>query len=218
MPSMDKPSSKKLILLAAVLFFLGVAGTVAFSFTLEATNTVEFCTSCHTMDIPLQELQKSPHWNNPSGVRVGCADCHVPHEIGPKLWAKIRAAKDVFFQITGKIDTPELYEQHRWDMANVVWAKMAATDSRECRNCHSFDAMLLDEQDKSAAKKHARAKEEGKTCIECHKGIAHKKPTDPNPPAASAPAPASTPTPAATPAPAAPAPAAPQPTESKTPS
>ena len=32
---------------------------------------------------------------------------------------------------------------------------MKATDSRECRNCHSFETMALEEQDKSAQKRHS---------------------------------------------------------------
>ena len=51
---------------------------------------------------------------------------------------------------------------------------MKETDSRECRNCHAFDTMKPEKQKKRAAKQHASAREEGLTCIDCHKGIAHK--------------------------------------------
>jgi cytochrome c-type protein NapC len=34
-------------------------------------------------------------------------------------------------------------------------------------------------QGKMAAKKHQKAKAEGKTCIDCHKGIAHTEPDEP---------------------------------------
>ncbi len=71
------------------------------------------------------------------------------------------------------------YEAYRWNMASRVWAKMKATDSRECRNCHDFENMNLDEQDRSARKKHGRATEKGQTCIDCHKGIAHIEPDEP---------------------------------------
>jgi cytochrome c-type protein NapC len=55
---------------------------------------------------------------------------------------------------------------------------MEATDSRECRNCHSFEAMAFHEQGRRAAEKMQKAMDEGKSCIECHKGIAHKLPAD----------------------------------------
>jgi len=131
------------------------------------------------MQINLAEMKENVHYKNASGVSVGCADCHVPRSIGPKLWAKLMAAKDVYHEIMGTIDTPEKFEARRWHMANLVWDKMKASDSRECRECHSFEKMDFEEQDKSAAKKHHKAIEAGETCIDCHKGIAHEEPEEP---------------------------------------
>ena len=90
------------------------------------------------------------------------------------------AAKDVWGEIMGTIDTEEKFEAHRWKMANRVWATMEATDSRECRSCHSFDAMDPTEQQKTSRKKHKKAQKRGQTCIECHKGVAHEEPTEPD--------------------------------------
>jgi cytochrome c-type protein NapC len=73
----------------------------------------------------------------------------------------------------------EHYNKYRWAMAQQVWAKMEASDSRECRTCHDFDNMQFDEQGRSARKKHPRAQLEGQTCIDCHKGIAHEEPLEP---------------------------------------
>ena len=58
------------------------------------------------------------------------------------------------------------------------WENMKATDSRECRNCHSFTAMEASRQKPRAQKNHAEAQQSGKTCIDCHKGIAHLLPRD----------------------------------------
>ena len=55
-------------------------------------------------------------------------------------------------------------------------ARMKESDSIGCRNCHSFTAMNLVEQDKNAQNKHADAEAAGKTCIDCHKGVVHKLP------------------------------------------
>jgi len=63
-------------------------------------------------------------------------------------------------------------------MAKRVWEKMKDTDSRECRRCHVVDSMALDEQQGRAARKHESMKESGKTCIDCHKGVAHELPQD----------------------------------------
>ncbi|MBL7003735.1 MAG: NapC/NirT family cytochrome c [Gammaproteobacteria bacterium] len=163
-----------------VIFLLGMAGLATINTIFSYTNEMEFCTSCHTMKINLEEYKKTPHYKNHAGVRATCADCHVPKSFFPKLSAKIYAAKDVYHEIIGTIDTKEKYEAHRWGMANRVWDKMKASDSRECRSCHAWDAMELSIQDRSARKKHGKAQDEGKTCIDCHKGIAHQEPEEPD--------------------------------------
>jgi cytochrome c-type protein NapC len=163
------------------LFVLGLGMVLAglFNVGLDYTNTTEFCTSCHSMKVNLEELKERKHWMSRSGVHAGCADCHVPKQFLPKMKAKIMAAKDVWHEILGTIDTPEKYEQHRWRMANQVWDKMRASNSRECRSCHSFEHMDLSLQDRSARKRHGNAEDEGKSCIDCHQGIAHEEPDEP---------------------------------------
>ena len=66
-----------------------------------------------------------------------------------------------------------------WTMASRVWAMMEETDSSTCRSCHDFTFMDLSDQDRSARRKHDRAIEEGRTCIECHKGLVHEEPDEP---------------------------------------
>lgn len=170
---------KRSFFLLLLLFLAGAAFMLMFEGGLAYTNEMEFCTSCHSMKINYEEYKQTLHYQNTSGVRATCADCHVPKQFGPKMVAKVLAYKDVLHEILGTIDTPEKFEQHRWDMASRVWEKMRKTDSRECRSCHDWDSMDLSLQDRSARKRHARAPDEGKTCIDCHKGIAHEEPDEP---------------------------------------
>lgn len=174
-----KGSLIKYLLVLFVVFAGGIVFAGLFNVGLSATNEMEFCTSCHSMAIPYGEYKESAHYQNASGVRATCSDCHVPKSFGPKMVAKVLAYKDVLHEFLGTIDTPEKYEQHRWDMANRVWAKMKATDSRECRSCHDYTQMDLSEQDRSARNRHGRAEDEGKTCIDCHKGVVHEEPDEP---------------------------------------
>ena len=51
-----------------------------------------------------------------------------------------------------------------------------AADSRECRNCHAFESMNTESQKPRAKKAHELGQRDKQTCIDCHKGIAHKKP------------------------------------------
>jgi len=188
---MSKGSSrKKTLLIVIVVFLAGMVAAGLFGAALEHTNRMEFCTDCHSMQIPLSELKENVHFKNASGVQATCHNCHVPEPFFPKMLAKIMAAKDVYHELLGTIDTPEKYEAHRWDMASRVWAKMEATDSRECRSCHDFANMDLTEQDRSARSKHGNApdktvvnpdgSERPQTCIDCHKGIAHEEPDEPD--------------------------------------
>ena len=172
--------NKKKLWTTLAIFVAGILFWAAFNSALHYTNTMEFCTSCHSMQTNLREYQETVHYKNASGVRAVCADCHVPRAFFPKMKAKILAYKDVLGEIMGELDTPEKYEAHRWEMANAVWDKMKATDSRECRECHAWDTMDLGEQDRMARKRHARARDQGKTCIDCHKGIAHEEPDEPD--------------------------------------
>ncbi len=180
MANTEGSSRKKVLIVSALIFVAGIVFAGLFNVGLAYTNTTEFCTSCHSMQTNLKELQESTHWQNRSGVHAGCANCHVPQPFIPKMVAKIIAAKDVYHEFMGTIDTPEKYEAHRWDMASRVWAKMKATDSRECRSCHDYAHMALDAQDRSARNRHSNAPDKGDTCIDCHKGVVHLLPDEPD--------------------------------------
>ncbi len=179
----DTPSTKRRKfpwILLALVFLGGIVFAGAFGTGLHYTNEMAFCTSCHSMQWNLEEYKETVHYKNASGVRATCSDCHVPKQFIPKMVAKVMAAKDVYHEILGTIDNKEKFEKHRWEMANRVWARLKASDSRECKGCHDFESMDLSEQDRIARKKHASAPDKGKTCIDCHKGIAHEEPDEPD--------------------------------------
>ena len=175
-----RPSSLSLATLLILGFTGGVMFWGGFNWTLEMTNTESFCISCHEMrDNVYQELQDTVHWSNRSGVRATCPDCHVPHEWIYKIRRKIAASNEVFHKILGTVGTKEKFEEHRMEMAQRVWASMKATDSRECRNCHSAASMNPAKQSE-ASKAMMDGLKNGLTCIDCHTGIAHRLPKDPD--------------------------------------
>ena len=167
------------IISIGVVFVAGLAAAGAFTTTLEATNTTEFCTSCHSMQWVEAEWKESVHYSNLQGIRAQCSDCHVPQQFNLKLHAKLMAAKDVWHEILGTIDSEEKFEAHRWRMANKVWGRLDSSYAMTCLGCHQFQAMDLDEQDRTAKRKHERAHAEGENCISCHTGVAHKTPKKP---------------------------------------
>jgi cytochrome c-type protein NapC len=177
---LKQPSAKYSLLgLILVGFVSGILFWGGFNTALEATNKTEFCIGCHEMyDNVYQEYKTTIHYTNRTGVRAGCPDCHVPKEWGPKMWRKVQASKELFAKLTGYADTKEKFEAHRMEMATIEWGRMKASGSRECRNCHNFDAMSGDIQKQTVYKKHMKARDDKMTCIDCHKGIAHRLPKE----------------------------------------
>ena len=176
---MFKKITKPVLILFIAGTLFGIIFWGGFHTVIEATNSMEFCISCHEMEQTVyKEYQKTLHYKNASGVRAICSDCHVPREWLPKMIRKIQASRELYHKFMGTIDTPEKFEAKRLELAENVWAAMKKTDSRECRNCHSFDSMNFHEQRKRSAEKMQKVIEEntGETCIDCHKGIAHQLP------------------------------------------
>jgi cytochrome c-type protein NapC len=174
-----RPSTTfSLATLLIVGFFGGIIFWGGFHWAMDLSNTETFCISCHEMkDHSYKDLEKTIHFVNRTGIRATCSDCHVPREWAYKMGRKIIATKDLFFHITGKIDTPEKFEAHRLGMALSVWRSMKATDSRECRNCHQKVWMDTSAQWGGAQRSHEIALKSGDlTCIDCHQGIAHTLP------------------------------------------
>ena len=164
------------------LVALGIGLAWGGSTALHATNQTGFCISCHEMrDHNYAEYSHTIHARNRTGVVAGCGDCHVPHEFPDVLWRKIGAVKDIAGHLSGTLDSPEAFEAHRLELARQVWQRMKSTDSRECRHCHDSQAMDPELQGKTAQKQHRRLATEGKTCIDCHFGIAHHEPAGGDP-------------------------------------
>ncbi|OJZ18433.1 MAG: Denitrification system component NirT [Thiobacillus sp. 65-29] len=158
-------------------FIAGILFWGGFNTGMEATNTLEFCVSCHEMrDNVYQEYKQTIHYSNRTGVRAVCSDCHVPRDWTHKIIRKVQASKELYGKVMGTIATKEKFEAKRLELARNEWKRMKAADSRECRNCHSFDGMNTEVQKTRARKQHEMAVEDKMTCIDCHKGIAHKKP------------------------------------------
>jgi cytochrome c-type protein NapC len=159
-------------------FLAGIMFWGGFNTALEVTNTEKFCVGCHEMrENVFAELKQTIHYSNRSGVRASCPDCHVPHNWTDKIARKIQASKEVWGKIFGTISTPEKFRDKRLELAQHEWARLKANNSLECRNCHSPDSMDLSRQSERAGKTHQRFLFTGeKTCIDCHKGIAHKLP------------------------------------------
>ncbi|RKF20937.1 cytochrome C [Alginatibacterium sediminis] len=150
-----------------------------FQTMMHVTNQNEFCYACHVgMDTIVEEYQASPHFVSDDEVHATCADCHVPIDFVGKIVTKTKASADIYYMLIGTINM-ENFESERLRLAEHVWHEMEANDSQACRNCHN------EEQNFDLAKQPARARTNHQkmdalesTCIDCHYGIAHKRPTE----------------------------------------
>lgn len=163
---------------AGFCFLAGIVFWFGFNWAMAVSNTEAFCIGCHEMkDNVYPAYSESIHYSNRSGVRASCSDCHVPHNTTDKIVRKIQASKEVWGKITGKIDTPEKFAEHRLHLAKREWKRFQKNDSLECRNCHDQTFMNFDKQQAPGVFMHREMLQTGKyTCIDCHKGIAHVLP------------------------------------------
>jgi cytochrome c-type protein NapC len=101
----------------------------------------------------------------------------VPHEWTDKIARKMQASKEVWGKIFGTINTRDKFVEMRRTLAEHEWARLKANNSLECRNCHSAESMDITKQGARAARVHQDLLFTGeRTCIDCHKGIAHQLP------------------------------------------
>jgi len=166
--------ARRPFMMFVLAFVVGIVFWGGFNTSMSLTNSEAFCISCHEMESNVyQEYKQTVHYNNPTGVRATCPDCHVPREWAHMLIRKVGATNELFFHMEGSINTREKFLARRLALAEIVWKKMKATDSRECRNCHSFSYMELKAQKVASRRAHKRAVAQDLTCIDCHMGIAH---------------------------------------------
>ncbi|MBF0372389.1 MAG: NapC/NirT family cytochrome c, partial [Alphaproteobacteria bacterium] len=113
---------------AAILFVSGIFFWGGFNTAMEATNSLEFCISCHEMENNVyQEYKKTIHYENRTGGRATGADCHVPHPWIHKMVRKIQASGELWHKVMGSVATAEKFEAKRLDLAKRVWHTMKTT-------------------------------------------------------------------------------------------
>ncbi|HTS86407.1 MAG TPA: NapC/NirT family cytochrome c [Usitatibacter sp.] len=173
------PSAKWSVLaLLVVGLLIGSIGVIGTQVMVAVTGTNEFCSSaCHSMQWVAKEYQESGHHINAKGVQAGCHDCHIPHAYPALLFYKAKAGiKDAISEMAGTISTEEKFNKERKRLAEVVWAEFKANNSENCRSCHTITAEVVKKQKDFVQPMHQQFLQGAMTCVDCHKGIAHKAP------------------------------------------
>ena len=153
--------------------FLGVV-MVAVVFGGEAAvSTDQFCTSCHSMTYPAEELKKSSHYGA-LGANPGCKDCHIPQGFENFHLAlythAVDGVRELYLEFAEDYSTLEKFNERRLIMAHDARMNLKKWDSVTCRECHR------DPQPPGADAKaaHKKMETEGATCIDCHQNLVHK--------------------------------------------
>jgi len=178
-----KPSVKySVFTLIAVGIIVGVAGYFVTQQTLHATSTDEFCMTCHSRHSLKDEVLASAHGNNRAGMVVQCQQCHIAQEPLNYLMKKIIVSKDIWGYLTiDGFNTQEWLDANRREQADLALEYLRKIDSSTCRNCHNHVIDNPPESMKPIARRmhernYAKPEDERKTCVDCHRGVAHPYP------------------------------------------
>ena len=177
---LTSPSARWSVLaLVGLGLVIGAVGVIGTQVMVAVTGTNEFCGgACHSMQWVANEYRQSGHHVNRTGVAAGCHDCHIPHDYPELLWYKAKAGvKDVIGEMRGVISTEEKFNKERARMAEYGLGRVqGATIRANCRTCHVFTADVVKKQKDFVQPMHQQVLAGAATCIDCHKGIAHKAP------------------------------------------
>lgn len=137
------------------------------------TSTNAFCTSCHSMTYAAAAYEQSRHFRSASGVRAGCADCHVSGGLFAATWDHLVGGKDLLKQVFGPdYDDPVVNTLHLPDAAFAARDWFRRRDSATCRACHQLEAI---EGSRSGTAAIHREDATAKTCIDCHYNLVHRR-------------------------------------------
>jgi len=139
-----------------------------------ALSTEEFCTSCHSMSYPQEELKHSTHYGA-LGVNPGCKDCHIPQGIENFHLAVathvVDGARELYLELKNDYSTLEKFDERRLIMAHDARMNLKKWDSITCRTCHKKP----NPPGEDAQAAHKKMETEGATCIDCHQNLVHEE-------------------------------------------
>jgi nitrate/TMAO reductase-like tetraheme cytochrome c subunit len=157
----------------------GVGGVLFMTFLLEFdhyTSSDAFCTTCHSMTYADETYRQTVHYNSASGVRASCGDCHVSEGVFAATWDHAIGSKDLFKQLFGPdYDDPVINALHLPEAAFAARRWFQARDSATCKRCHTLEAIQGKRADTAAIH---REETDGKSCIDCHYNLVHRKVPD----------------------------------------
>jgi nitrate/TMAO reductase-like tetraheme cytochrome c subunit len=137
-------------------------------------STKAFCTSCHSMTYPAQELGKSSHYGR-VGADPECRNCHIPQGLANfhrAVWAHlVYGTRDLIAEFTHDYSNLKAFNARRLEMAHFARMVMKGEDSLTCRECHRNPRPSAPEGKEA----HGKLASAGATCIDCHQNLVHRE-------------------------------------------
>ncbi len=162
---------KRFLFLVAIGFVIGVVATIYFQKVIEITSTPESCEICHIHPHVSESWKLSVHYDNRSGIHVGCVDCHLPPKGHGFLKEKVKAAsKDLYgYVFKDSVD-------FNWEAKSTIEQAEHFVFKESCIDCHQNLFPLSLTKDGQDAHLYYSQNEEELRCINCHLNVGHFDP------------------------------------------
>jgi formylglycine-generating enzyme len=162
---------KKLLLVLFIGFVIGLLATIYTNKALEYTSTNESCEICHVHPHVFDSWKLSTHYDNPSGFRARCVDCHLPPKGEGYLKEKmIAAARDVYGLVFK--DSAD----YNWELKSTLEYAQHHVFKESCLHCHQNLFPLTLTKEGQDAHLYYTQNEEELRCINCHLNVGHYDP------------------------------------------
>ena len=130
------------------------------------TSTDEYCQSCHIHTAADEAWTQSVHYSNESGVRVGCAECHLPPKGNFKHFStKVQTGLHDLYAYKFKD-----HESFDWEQKQQLEYAVNIVFNESCEKCHQnlFPKGLSDDGGKAHLYYDMNAVDLELQCINCH--------------------------------------------------
>ena len=155
-----------------VVLGLFVLGIIGFTGTVVATESNEFCISCHELDYAYKGWKQSTHVNNPEGVVANCVDCHAPPQLSDLVLSKVESLNEVYSHWFKPSSDPF------WWQENLPRLRARARERLKDDNCVRCHTWRFEPRSPEGKIAHATA-HEATRCVQCHQYLVHN-PTPPH--------------------------------------
>jgi len=164
---------KSFYLLTGMILGLGIAISLYQTSVYFSTN--ESCMMCHVHPHVENSWKLSSHYNNRSGTKVNCIDCHLPPKNNTldHYSAKVKlATRDLWAYLTK--DSADF----NWDRLSEVENAVKYIPNESCKECHHnlFPEKINNDGITAHLYYEGNEKKLNLQCISCHLAVGHYNP------------------------------------------